>query len=58
MDPTRTEQPEPPSDAASPMPLAFTCAVWVPTFAVVLWFMLRLFGPRPLAVVDDEDPPR
>ena len=40
------EVPPDPVPEASPMPWVFTCAVWVPTFAVVLWIMLRLFGPR------------
>jgi len=22
------------------------CALWIPAFAVVLYFMMRLFGPR------------
>jgi hypothetical protein len=35
------------------LPLAFRCAIWVPVFSVLLFFMLRIFGPRPIVV-----PPR
>ena len=44
-----TTQVEPsPEDQPPDVPLLFSCALWVPAFAVVLWFMLRLFGPRPI----------
>lgn len=32
-------------------PLAFNLALIVPVFFVVLWFLMRWFGPRP----DDDD---
>lgn len=40
---TGTEQPD---EAPPEIPWLFGCAIWVPTFAVILWVMLRLFGPR------------
>lgn len=42
-EPAETEAPE--------VPFLFGCALWVPTFAVVLYVVLRLFGhgSRPTA---------
>lgn len=55
MDPEAHE--EVPTDTgipqASPVPWQFGCAIWIGAFAVVLWAMMRMFGPRPIAV----DPP-
>ena len=61
MDPTATTAPaEPPPPDVPPI---FACAIWVPTFAVVLWFMFRLFNRQPLLFDaepegDDTDPER
>lgn len=43
--PTQTSTGAPPP-AAGPIPVALYCALWIPAFAVVLYFMMRLFGPR------------
>lgn len=37
---------DPGVDLATDPPWMFTLALWIPAFAVVLWFMLRLFGGR------------
>jgi len=56
MDPTATTAPAPePVVEPPPVPMLFTCAIWAPTFAVVLWFMLRLYGPRGVVKVDEDE---
>lgn len=38
--------PEPVAGEASAPPTVLVIALWVPVFAVVLWFMVRLFAGR------------
>ena len=57
MDPTATTAPAEPPPEPPQVPMLFACAIWVPTFAVVLWFALRLFNRQPILFDrDDSDP--
>ncbi len=56
---TETSVPEDPDilGEATPVPWYFTCAIWIPTFAVILWVMLWFFGARGRPSLPEVPPP-
>ena len=38
---------DPPLDGASPMPMSFFWALWIPAFCAMIWGMMVLFGVKP-----------